>query len=92
MSNALQRIEIYFQDHGIFLMNINNNLDLITKLLKNLSLSEDETNELYIFISQNADQFFEISERIIVEVKNIKDRHPNDWKELVAMTMFSTIQ
>ena len=83
MSNALQRIEIYFQDHGIFCyMKITNNLDLITKLLKNLSLSEKETNELYIFISQNADQFFEISERMVTEVKNIKDRHPNNWKEM----------
>jgi len=91
LSNALQRIEIYFQDHGIVFMKINNNLDLITKVLKNLSLSEDETNELYIFISQNADQFFEISERIVTEVKSIKDRHPNNWKEMVAMTMFSTL-
>mgnify|MGYP007080502263 CR=1 FL=1 len=91
MSNALQRIEIYFQNHGFFFMKINNNLDLITKMLKNLSLSEDETNELYIFISQNADQFFEISERMVTEVKNIKDRHPNNWKEMVAMTMFSTL-
>ena len=69
-----------------------NNLDLLAKLLEKLARNKEEQNELYIFISQNVDQFFEISERIIVEVKNIKDRHPNDWKELVAMTMFSTIQ
>ena len=69
-----------------------NNLDLATTLLEKLAPSKEEQNELYIFISQNVDQFFEISERIIVEVKNIKDRHPNDWKEMVAMTMFSTIQ
>ena len=72
-------------------MKITNNLDLVTKMLKKLSLGQDETNELYIFISQNEDQFFEISEKIISEIKNIKDRHPNDWKEMVAMTMFSTL-
>ena len=72
-------------------MKTTNNLDLITKLLKKLSLSEDEKNEMYIFISQNADQFFEINERMVNEMKNIKDRYPNNWKEMVAMTMFSTL-
>ena len=66
-------------------------LDSLTKLLENLSLCKDEKKELYIFISQNADQFFEISESTISEVKNIKDKYPNDWKEMVAMTMFSTL-
>ena len=33
-----------------------------------------------------------ISERMVVEVKKRKDRHPNkEWKEMVAMTMFSTL-
>jgi len=54
-------------------------------------MSENERYELYYFISQNLDQFFEISERIVDEVKKIKDRHPNNWKEMVAMTMFSTL-
>ena len=53
--------------------------------------NHNEKNELKIFISQNADQFLEISERMVVEVKKIKDRHPNNWKEMVAMTMFSTL-
>ena len=56
-----------------------------------MSNNDDEENELYIFISQNADQFLEISERMVGEVKKIKDSHPNSWKEMVAMTMFSTL-
>lgn len=72
-------------------MKINNSLDLVAKSLENLSQSKDEFNELYIFISKNIDQFFEISERMVSEVKNIKARHPNNWKEMVAMTMFSTL-
>ena len=72
-------------------MKINKSLDLVAKSLENLSQSKDEFNELYIFISKNIDQFFEISERMVSEVKNIKDKHPNDWKEMVAMTMFSTL-
>ena len=72
-------------------MKTTSNLDSVTKLLENLSISEEEKNEMYIFISQNVDQFFEISESMVSEVKNIKDRYPNDWKEMVAMTMFSTL-
>ena len=72
-------------------MKINNSLDSVAKSLENLSQSKDEYNELYTFISENIDQFFEISERMVSEVKNIKDRHPNNWKEMVAMTMFSTL-
>ena len=72
-------------------MNVNRKLGLVEKYIKNLSNNENEKNELYIFITQNADQFLEISERMVVEVKKIKDRHPNNWKEMVAMTMFSTL-
>lgn len=72
-------------------MKTTNNVDWVIKLLENLPLCKDEKTELYIFISQNVDQFFEISESMVREVKNIKDRHPNDWKEMVAMTMFSTL-
>ena len=43
-------------------------------------------------MSQNSDQLFEISERMVSEVKKIEDRHPNNWKEMVAMTMFSTLK
>ena len=64
---------------------------MVEKSLKNLSNRKDERNELYLFISENLDQFFEISERMVSEVKKIKDRHPNNWKEMVAMTMFSTL-
>ena len=72
-------------------METKESLDLVIKSLDKLSKSEEEKNELYTFITQNADQFFEISERMVVEVKKIKDRHPNNWKEMVAMTMFSTL-
>ena len=72
-------------------MKINNSLDSVAKSLENLSQNKDEHNELYIFISENIDQFFEISERMVSEVKNIKDRYPNNWREMVAMTMFSTL-
>ncbi len=72
-------------------MDNNQNLDLIANYLGNLSKSENERSELYLFISQNLDQFFEISERIVLEVKKIKDSYPEDWKEMVAMTMFSTL-
>ena len=72
-------------------MNVNRKLDLVEKYIKNLSNNENEKNELYIFITQNADQLLEISERMVGEVKKIKDRHPNNWKEMVAMTMFSTL-
>ena len=66
-------------------------LDIVTKSLENLSKSEDERNELYLFILQNLDQFFEISERMVREVKNIKEKYPKNWREMVAMTMFSTL-
>ncbi len=66
-------------------------LDLIIGSLETLSKSEDERKELCLFISQNLDQFFEISERMVKEVKNIKDEYPKNWKEMVAMTMFSTL-
>ena len=72
-------------------MDANKSLDLISKCLENLSNSKNERNELYTFITQNADQFLEISERMVGEVKKIKDRHPNNWREMVAMTMFSTL-
>ena len=48
-------------------------------------------NDKFVIISQNLDQFFEISERMVRELKNIKDKHPKNWKEMVAMTMFSTL-
>lgn len=80
-----------FLKFGFWEMNVNRKLDLVEKYIKNLSNNENEKNELYIFITQNADQFLEISERMVVEVKKIKDRHPNNWKEMVAMTMFSTL-
>ena len=80
-----------FLKFGFWEMNVNRKLELVEKYIKNLSNNEDEKNELYIFISQNSDQFFEISERMVSEVKKIKDRHPNNWKEMVAMTMFSTL-
>ena len=72
-------------------MKVKNNLDLVSNLLEKLSPSKEEQDELYIFISKNVDHFFKTSERMVSEVKNIKDRHPNDWREMVAMTMFSTI-
>tara|TARA_B100000989_G_scaffold273445_1_gene231603 strand:- start:649 stop:906 length:258 start_codon:yes stop_codon:yes gene_type:complete len=80
-----------FLKFGLWEMNVKRKLDLVEKYIKNLSNNEDEKNELYIFISQNSDQFFEISERMVNEIKKIKDRHPNNWKEMVAMTMFSTL-
>ena len=66
-------------------------LDLVVKSLDKLSNSEDEINELYLFIFQNSDQFFEISERMVRAVKNTKDKYPKNWREMVAMTMFSTL-
>ncbi len=80
-----------FLKFGFWEMNVNRKLVLVEKYIKNLSNNENEKNELYIFITQNADQFLEISERMVVEVKKIKDRYPNNWKEMVAMTMFSTL-
>ena len=81
----------YFLKFGFLEMNVNRKLASVENYIKNLSNNEDEKNELYIFISQNSDQFFEISERMVSEVKKIKDRYPNNWKEMVAMTMFSTL-
>ena len=72
-------------------MELKKNLDLVISSLDKLSKNEDEINELYLFIFQNLDQFFEISERMVSEVKNIKDKYPKNWKEMVAMTMFSTL-
>ena len=72
-------------------MGTERSLDLVIECLDKLSESEDERNELYLFISQNLDQFFEINERMVREVKNIKDKYPEKWKEMVAMTMFSTL-
>ena len=80
-----------FLKFGFWEMNVNRKLDLVEKYIKNLSNNENEKNELYVFITQNADQFLEISERMVVEVQKIKERHPNNWKEMVAMTMFSTL-
>ena len=67
------------------------NLDLVINSLDKLTISDNEKNELYLFIFQNLDQFFEISERMVIEVKNIKDKYPKNWREMVAMTMFSTL-
>ena len=67
------------------------NLDTIIESLETLFKNEDERNDVYLFISQNVDQFFEISDRMVREVKNIKDKYPKNWKEMVAMTMFSTL-
>ena len=78
-------------NHIFLEMSINRKLDLVEKYIKSLSNNDDEKNELYIFITQNADQFLEISERMVDEVKKIKDWYPNSWKEMVAMTMFSTL-
>jgi hypothetical protein len=72
-------------------MKTKKSLDIVKKTLEKLSKNEDERNELYLFIFHNLDQFFEISERMVSEVKNIKDRYPKNWKEMVAMTMFSTL-
>ncbi len=72
-------------------MKMNTHLDVVMKSLENLSDNKIERSEMYSFISQNLDQFYEISERMVGEVKNIKDTHPDNWKEMVAMTMFSTI-
>ena len=67
------------------------NLDTVIESLETLFKNEDERNDVYLFISKNVDQFFEISERMVREVKNIKDKYPKNWKEMVAMTMFSTL-
>ena len=67
------------------------NLDTIIESLETLFKNEDERNDVYLFISQNVDQFFEIIDRMVREVKNIKDKYPKNWKEMVAMTMFSTL-
>ena len=48
-------------------------------------------NGKFVIISQTLNRFFEISERMVKEVKNIKDKYPKNWKEMVAMTMFSTL-
>jgi len=72
-------------------METKKSLDLVINSLNKLSKNEDEINELYLFIFQNLDQFFEISERMVREVKNIKDKYPKNWQEMVAMTMFSTL-
>ena len=72
-------------------MKTKKSLYLVIKSLEKLSKSEDERSELYLFIIQNLDQLFEISERMVREVKNIKDKYPKNWKEMVAMTMFSTL-
>ena len=76
---------------GFLEMKINRKIDLVEKYINSLSNNDGEKKELYIFITQNADQFLEISERMVGEVKKIKERHPNNWKEMVAMTMFSTL-
>ena len=75
----------------LYKMDSKKSLDLVMNALDKLSKNEDEINELYIFIFQNLDQFFEISERMVGEVKNIKDNYPKNWREMVAMTMFSTL-
>ena len=72
-------------------METNKSSDLVKRSLEKLSKSEDERKEMYLFILQNLDQFFEISERMVEDVKNIKDKYPKNWKEMVAMTMFSTL-
>ena len=46
-------------------MDTKKNLDSIIESLETLFKNEDEINEVYLFISQNLDQFFEISERMV---------------------------
>ena len=72
-------------------MPLNKNLDLVKESLRNLALKKNEREEIDIFISKNIDQFLEISQRTVSEIKKIKDKYPKNWKEMVAMTMFSTL-
>ena len=65
------------------------NLELVKKNLSNRSLARKEKDEIYTFIFRHFDQFFEISSWV-AEVKKLKGRHPNRWKETVSITMFST--
>ena len=57
---------------GFSEVSTNKILNLIAEYLENLSKSENERNKLYSFISQNLDQLFEISERMVGEVKKKK--------------------
>ena len=66
------------------------NLELVKKTLSNRSLTRKDKNEIHTYISRHFDQFFEISESCVAEVKKLKGRHPNRWKETVSITMFST--
>ena len=72
-------------------METKKSLDLVINSLDKLSKNEDEINEPYLLFFQNLDQFFKITERMVREVKNIKDKYPKNWREMVAMTMFSTL-
>ena len=46
---------------------------------------------IHAFMKKNIDQFFEISDSVVCEVQDIKSKYPDNWKEMVAMTMFTTL-
>ena len=59
--------------------------------MTNSSLNRHEKNMIHAFMKKNIDQFFEISDSVVCEVQDIKSKYPDNWKEMVAMTMFTTL-
>ena len=65
--------------------------EIIISLISKLSISKNDQIIIYKFMVENLDQFYEISEKTVLEVLKIKNNCPANWKEMVAMTMFSTL-
>ena len=63
----------------------------MTKKIESMPDSYNIEKELHNFIFHNTEQFFKIIERMIIEVEN-KKKYPKNCNEMVAMTMFSTLQ
>ena len=67
-------------------METKKSLDLVIKSLEKLSKSEDERNELYLFILHNLDQFFEVSERMSLTIpQTLRDFAQLNVKQQTAL-------
>ncbi len=61
-------------------MSLDKRLHLVKKFLRDLSLRKNEKEEIYIFMSENIDQLFEMSQSTVNKIKYLKDKYPETGK------------
>ena len=61
-------------------MSLDKRLHLVKKFLRDLYLRKNEKEEIYIFMSENIDQLFEMSQSTVNKIKYLKDKYPETGK------------